>query len=528
MIRRLLVVLAIAVGVGASAVAFASPASAHATLESTSPAADEVLQTLPTEVVLHFDAAVDASIGGVDVYGPDGVRLPAAALRRLDGGKAIHRPITVTARGTYTVSWRVVSEDGHTITGSFVFHYIEKRGSSTVIGESGSAASILGWFSRCLIFIGAMTCIGAMLLGLVSSMSDHPRLGALAWWGSCAALVGSLGALWSRAAQASGKSLWSSFSVVGELVSSNRSGALDASRIAVAMIAVVALLTIGRSRFVALPAMAVVLDTFSLSGHAWTASPVAVTVTVDTVHLLAAAAWAGGLIALACVVRTLDDPKPVMRRFSAIATVALLVVIATGSVSSLVHVDSWSSLLHTDYGNLLMIKVGVVAVMVALGVTHRRIVAKGFEIVGHRLATISLEALLGIVVIGITAGLIFTAPAVDTAPRKYSVTQTTPSGLIRLDVSLARVGANNLRLTFLGADGRLRAVDNVQVDVGTDSIAPRRLTTAIDDASHWTVSGASLAAPGKWMVTIVATHSEGFGDAANEVSETTRFEVMLK
>src|SRR4051812_35531256 len=93
----------------------ASPAAAHASLESTSPAADQVVPRAPTEIVLHFDQGVDVSIGGVALYGPDGRQVTVVGAQRVDNGAGIRVPVTLTTRGTYTVSWRVVSEDGHAI-----------------------------------------------------------------------------------------------------------------------------------------------------------------------------------------------------------------------------------------------------------------------------------------------------------------------------------------------------------------------------------------------------------------------------
>jgi hypothetical protein len=50
----------------------AEPASAHAVLRSTSPAADAVVAVPPLEVALRFSEAVTAIPEGIRVIGPDG------------------------------------------------------------------------------------------------------------------------------------------------------------------------------------------------------------------------------------------------------------------------------------------------------------------------------------------------------------------------------------------------------------------------------------------------------------------------
>lgn len=524
MLRRLTAILALlivtAAVAGISFVALATPVSAHATLESTTPESDEVVATAPREIVLRFDDPVDASLGGIQVYAPDSTQLPPRSITSPDGGLSLHLPVNLTERGTYTVAWRGASDDGHTLSGSFVFHYGVKSGVGADIGGSSQWAQRLGWLSRTLVFGGGIVCFGTLLFGLVTSLTRDRRLESLAWWSAALTLLGSLGIIWSRAAQFSGRSLPDSFEVLGELVQTNRAGTLDAIRIVLALVAVVAVLTPGRVRFVALPAMAAVLHTFSLSGHAWTSSPVGLTVGVDALHLLAVATWVGGIIALAVVSRALAEPSDVIHRFSAVAASTLVVVLATGVGSTLLHVDSWSNLFDTRYGRLLSVKIGVVVLMVLLGAQHRRVVARGVEWTGRRLASISAEGALGLVVIGITAALVFNAPAIDTAPRTAVLTQITDSGRIRLEVTPVRPGPNTLRISFESTRGTPRPVDAVEVSVGTAMIPSRRLDVTVDDASHVTASGVSLATPGVWTVNVIGV--------TGGATETTTFDVTLQ
>lgn len=98
----------------------APAASAHNEVVSTEPAAKAELTVAPTEVVLHFAEPPVPGGTAIAVKDPQGrsVVAGAAALSGSDATVALE-PLTVA--GTYTVSYRSVSDDGHTIGGTYTF-----------------------------------------------------------------------------------------------------------------------------------------------------------------------------------------------------------------------------------------------------------------------------------------------------------------------------------------------------------------------------------------------------------------------
>ena len=105
-----------------AALALVPAAGAHARLMTTDPANDAVLEQSPRSVLLRFDEPVETAFGAIRVYD--------ARARRVDSGE-VERPSETEARialdrrlarGTYTATWRVVSADGHPVSGAFVFH----------------------------------------------------------------------------------------------------------------------------------------------------------------------------------------------------------------------------------------------------------------------------------------------------------------------------------------------------------------------------------------------------------------------
>ena len=139
--RRLAVRAAVAFAVGvATLLGVASPASAHASLVSTDPSADQVVDAVPDQVTMTFTEAVTALPGSVEVYGPDGERVDSGTPSTSADSTTVGVALDPGGEGTYTVSWRVTSDDGHTISGSWVFHVGERTGAVALDDDSGDRA----------------------------------------------------------------------------------------------------------------------------------------------------------------------------------------------------------------------------------------------------------------------------------------------------------------------------------------------------------------------------------------------------
>lgn len=121
--RRSGALFAIAVTVlTAAAMVTPGAAFAHDVLISSSPAADESVESLPGHLTLSFSAQLIAEPGAtiVEVTGPDGS--PAHTSEPVIDGAEVTVPLVAEApAGEYRVVWRVVSSDGHPISGEFSF-----------------------------------------------------------------------------------------------------------------------------------------------------------------------------------------------------------------------------------------------------------------------------------------------------------------------------------------------------------------------------------------------------------------------
>ena len=114
--RRLLVAAAVLVAV----LAPAAPAWAHAQLVAAEPARDAVLTGSPEAVTLKFNERLRPDFTTIVLSDAARQRVPTSAVQVRDaaGTLTLTGPLT---EGRYTVAYRVVSVDGHTVQGSYPF-----------------------------------------------------------------------------------------------------------------------------------------------------------------------------------------------------------------------------------------------------------------------------------------------------------------------------------------------------------------------------------------------------------------------
>ena len=101
----------------------AGPAMAHAHLQQAVPADKARLASSPTSLTLTFTEGLNLAFSGIDVTDASGTiaQLKKPALEGADG-TVLTVPLTsVLAPGRYTVTWHVLSRDGHKTQGSYSF-----------------------------------------------------------------------------------------------------------------------------------------------------------------------------------------------------------------------------------------------------------------------------------------------------------------------------------------------------------------------------------------------------------------------
>lgn len=119
------------------ALAGALPASAHAALVRSSPTSGSTLTAVPPEVALTFNEAIDPQFTSVTVK--SGSTTASTGKPTVEGPTVYQSLDPRMDEGTYTVSYRVTSADGHPVSGSYTFTYKSSGGEDPE--PSGSSTS---------------------------------------------------------------------------------------------------------------------------------------------------------------------------------------------------------------------------------------------------------------------------------------------------------------------------------------------------------------------------------------------------
>jgi copper transport protein len=477
--RRLLALLAGSlIGLFCVLLGPAGPASAHAALVASDPGNGTIVPDAPNKVTLTFSEGIQLLSGKIQVLAPDGSRADQGD--PTSDGSAVTIPLrTGGGRGTYLVSYRVISADSHPVGGTITFSVgAASTPPTATVNDTKVDPVVRGLIpvGKYLGYAGLVLLIGpALVLALLWPHRLSRRGPAKLIWTGVGLITGStLLAIWLQVPYSIGTSL---FDVrVGDLrdVLGSTFGAVMLVRLGV--IAAAAFLLRGLLRgdgnesktdLALLGVLGVAaLATWPLTGHP-TASPVAgVSVVVDAIHLAAASVWLGGLVMLGVFLlrkaneRELGAILPIWSRWAATAVSALILA---GVVQALIEVSSISGLVNSTYGRLILVKVGLVGVVLAVAFFSRRVVkqrtAEGKPLRLRRL--VFAELAVTAVIIGVTSALVQIAPprtaeAVESGPVDTTVTKTLTSGTMALQVDIfpAAVGNNSIHLYAYTPDNK--------------------------------------------------------------------------
>lgn len=393
---------------------------------ATEPAAGTRVEAPPQTVRLVLPTRVEQEFLELRVTGPDGRLLSGAPVRDPRDPRAIVVPLDAPSRGVLDVTWRVLSEDGHGAGGAYAIGVRADPpagpSAAAVTRSDHGAPPVL---ARLLSLVGPLGLIGLLALaaGVVAPAvaaggivvpGEKPAVtegfraraaaaiapSARAWWTAWWALVAATAAGLALAPLATLWVLREGPGEIGPLIGGTRFGVAWRVQVAGLVIAVVGALVARRlAGGRALPERAglaaalgvgpaLALAAISWGGHASAGGDATANIVIDLLHSGATAAWIGGLLGLAVLVapavaRLGEGDRvrlaaSVVVRFSALAMVAVVVLVVTGVYRALAEV-SVGELLDTGYGRALLVKLALFAVLLLGGAYNRMIVHPRLE-----------------------------------------------------------------------------------------------------------------------------------------------------
>ena len=560
---------------------------AHAVLVDSSPERGTAVTRSPERVVFRFNEPVETAFGSVRVFDAGGDRVDTGGAEHPGGdGEAVSvglRPDLPD--GSYTATYRVVSADSHPISGGFVFSVGEGAAAPAAAvaglvddGDAGAGTDVAFGAAKAMSYATIALALGGVLFVLAvwlpalraragateawrrASESFAERLRVIAWMTVGAGVTASAAGIVLQGATAAGTSPFEALTpnVISDVLSTRFGtvwglrlvtwlvlGGLLALAGARAVLPVMRRASLGATGLAVSsatrpwPAVALVLPlgflglSPALAGHAGASDPGALLIPANTIHVLGMSVWIGGLalllLALPAATARLDPPDRTrllaacLYRFSPLALGAVIVLLATGTLQSVLHLSALSDLTDTAFGRAVLVKAGLIGLLIGLGAVNRRrtlprmrrIAADGGS-PGHEgrflRSTLRTEVALLAVVLAVTAALTSYPPPDSLAQGPFTTTTDLGAARLELTVEPARVGANEIHLYLTDPRSgdqydRLRDV-KLALRLREDQIGP--LEPRVDKAGpgHWVARRAQVAPAGDWDLTVSGRVSE--------------------
>ncbi len=531
----------------------ASPAvAAPVSVVSSSPADGSTVATSPSSITVTFDQTIGSASSVVITCNGNAVPQPGARTTEDLRSLVVDLAGKPLPRGSCVVGWKVQGlVDAGTNSGTFTFVIQQDTVPTTVplTAAPGGTAPVaatpaaptnaatnadppkvggaLG-LARLLSTLALAALFGSLVLITVAWPEGVEyiltiRFLRYAWLAAC---VGTVITVACMTAQATGKGFTSSLSPTSwfDLAHSTPGKAMLARLVLVAASAWVAIRPercidpATQLPALALPGLAVATMGFSRAGGKLELFGYG----AGMLHAVAMAVWLGGLLLLSRVVLAGpgdDDLVHAVRGFSRLVTPAWIATVATG-LFQLYRLDS-GHLLNTDHGRLLVLKVIVVAAMVFVGVATRQFVharlaradVMSAPIASRLRRAVGMEALIGVVVLGITSWMLASPPgnidAAGVSRNKYAYQQrfVDPTGKLDLHLSAnpSRVGPNELLVEIVKPKSEISQV-TIRFDPPPNTTAASVILSvplSVAGIAHLDQDiGIPLSVAGAWTVTV--------------------------
>ncbi|MFE0920331.1 copper resistance CopC/CopD family protein [Streptomyces nigra] len=398
-VRTLVLLLLAATGL---LLAGAGPVSAHAALTGSDPRQGAVVDKAPQQVSLTFSEKVALADDSLRVLDPKGKRVDRGDPAGTGGTTYSVKLHSGLPDGTYTVTYQVVSEDSHPVAGAYTFSIGAPSKTSVSVDDQAAGGGVVGvlyGFGRYVSYAGFIVLVGgaAFVLGCWRGGTAVRSMQRLVVSGWLALTAATLGLLLVRGSYTGSGKVGDIFDLdlLGQVLQT-KTGAALVSRLlllAAAALFIAVLfgaydkrddeekrdLTFGLAIGGSVVAAGLAAS-WAMSEHASTGLQAGLAMPVDVLHLLAVAGWLGGLTALLVALYRAPVETPVdgaaVRRFSRLAFGSVLTLVVTGVYQSWRQLGSWSAFTGTRYGQLLLVKIGLVVLLVGIAWISRRWTAR--------------------------------------------------------------------------------------------------------------------------------------------------------
>jgi hypothetical protein len=159
-------------------VGLAIPASAHDVLVGSDPSQGAVLATGPAAVRFDFNAPVQTGPNYITVVGPGGTHWEKTENATVSGNSVTTDVAPLGPAGVYTVAYRIISADGHPVTGAITFTLSVAGSGTPVTGSNTNQAQPSSAGGGVPIWVWLVIAAAVLVVGLVITLRLVGRSGS--------------------------------------------------------------------------------------------------------------------------------------------------------------------------------------------------------------------------------------------------------------------------------------------------------------------------------------------------------------
>ncbi|MCQ6276631.1 copper resistance protein CopC [Bacillus sp. V3B] len=395
---------------------------AHALLENATPAPDSQLKSSPKEIVLMFNERLERELYSIKVFNEHGDMVSNSKTEMSKDQKYIRQSLPILPNGNYAISYSVLSSDGHPIKGSYVVSIGEetvlKRDLNQLILHEDNGSVLFNAFSsiiRILYYIALILTTGWIVWGTINKMEQGEMRADFrqrAFYLQITLFITTVGMGLLQFAVLLDQ--WTLAEIWSILTGTTTGISLALS----VLLSILGFAILFRFKWLNLLWVFMILVAKSVNGHAMAFEPPIRTISLDIIHLLAVAIWAGGLLyILVYWKKEKEHVRQFLSTFSKVALISILVLIVTGVSSTLIFLPEVHYLFYTQWGKMLLVKVTLVLFVIVIGGILRYMMKKKREnSIGNLL---KIDFSLMIVILGIVGVFTHLNPLPQNEPLEW-------------------------------------------------------------------------------------------------------------
>ncbi|WP_246627354.1 copper resistance protein CopC [Paenibacillus solanacearum] len=359
------------------AAAGARVAEAHASLVESVPAANSSLAQPPDKVSLTFNERLEEGLYYLRVFDAEKRKVTERSAVMNATKTVLALDLPKLQKGTYIVTYHVISADGHPVDGTYLF----------AVGQSldaigGEAAPQLGhpqghgglierftfgdglrFASRIAFYMSMLAFTGWLLwMRWFGSSTAEPVRARLKLWGErlqqsylIIYILFMWAHLWQLVGDAGAQGLLRLFASTG----------IGYAWIGGLLLALLSFVLLYRSALLDYVWVALVWVAKSFLGHAAAFEPKGETILLDWLHLAAASVWVGGLLLMLVLWSTArEEARRLYGAFSLAALLSIILLIVSGVASVFIFLPDIAYVTETAWGTYLLVKSGLVLLVV--------------------------------------------------------------------------------------------------------------------------------------------------------------------